>query len=233
MKILVLNGSPKVEKSTTMLLTSSFINGIETKEKCKVKIISTYNKNINYCKGDLSCWMRQDGHCIIQDDDMNGILDEMKASDIIIWSFPLHCHSFPTSMKAVIDRTIAFFKLNMVQTGSVVDHEKTMDLSSKRNVFIVGGGYPYYPDNFAPIKALINTYFKTSRVMGVCETALLDAPAPELEPLKTALFDKFRKAGEEYYETGSISDELIISIEQPMIPNEAYLGIINGMASGK
>ena len=232
MKILVLNGSPKA-KSTTMLLTSAFLDGINSKEANEVKTIATYEKNIKYCMGDLSCWMRQDGHCVIQDDDMNGILDEMKKADMIIWSFPLHCHSFPASMKAVIDRTIAFLKLNMVQTGSIVDHEKTMDLSSKRNVFIIGGGFPYYPDNFAPIKTLINTYFRTSSVMGVCETALLDASAPELEPLKTALFDKFRKAGEEYYETGSISDELIISIEQPMIPNEAYIGIINGMASGK
>ena len=228
MRILVLNGSPN-EKSSTMLLTQSFISGLGLLESDEIKTVDSYRKNIKYCMGDLSCWFRQDGKCIIQDDDMNEVLDDMRDSDIIIWSFPLHVHSIPASLKAILDRTIAFLKINMVQTGSCVEHEKTFDLSAKKNVFIIGGGYPGYPDNFEAVKKQLATYFKNPSVICVCETALLGVEVPELAPVKEALFGKLRAAGEEYAEKSTVSFELVESIESPMIPNEMYLGIINSL----
>ena len=96
MKILVLNGSPKKD-STTMLLTEAFLDGVNSFESNEIKKVLSYEKNIKYCMGDHSCWFRQDGHCII-DDDMNELLDNMVECDLIIWSFPLYCHGIPLGM---------------------------------------------------------------------------------------------------------------------------------------
>lgn len=229
MKILILNGSPK-EESTTMLLTRSFIEGLGNPADKEIKEVQSYRKNIKYCMGDLSCWFRQDNHCIIQDDDMAELLQDMVESDMIIWSFPLHCHSIPASLKAILDRTIAFLKINMVETESWVDHEKSFDLSAKKNVFIIGGGYPLYRDNFAAVRLQLQTYFKNPAILCVCETALLGVDAPEIIPLKENLFSQFRLAGQEYAADGVISDTRIRAIEQPMIPNDAYINIINHTA---
>lgn len=230
MKILVLNGSPKKE-STTMFLSNAFIDGLGKSEDNEIKIVSSYEKNIKYCMGDLSCWFRQDGHCVIQDDDMNELLDDMVASDIIVWSFPLHCHGIPASLKAVMDRTIAFFKINMAETASCVYHEKNFDLSAKKNVFIISGGYPFYPDNFTSVKMQLQTYLTNPLVFCVCEAALLGTTVPELEPLKENLFSQLTIAGKEYIANGFVSDEVINSIEKPMIPNKMYINIINSSAN--
>lgn len=230
MKILVFNGSPKKE-SSTMRLTDAFIKGLGDSNNNEVKIVSSYEKKIKYCMGDLSCWFRQDGHCIITDDDMNGLLDDMIASDIIIWSFPVHCHGIPASLKAIMDRTIAFLKINMIETATSVSHEKNFDLTKKKNVFIVSGGYPFYPDNFAPIKMQLRTYFQSSAIMCICESALLESTDPEIITLKEKLFSQLSSAGREYISKGFISNEMIDRIEKPMIPNATYINIINQLAN--
>ena len=70
MNILVLNGSPKAH-STTLDMTKAFLNGLCQTEPAHIQYISSYDKNVKYCQGDLSCWFRQDGQCIIQDDDLS------------------------------------------------------------------------------------------------------------------------------------------------------------------
>lgn len=227
MKILVMNGSPK-EQSDTMTLTNAFLQGINAEGTSEVKVISSYRKNIQFCTGCLSCWFRQDGHCVLEDD-MNAVLDDMAASDLIIWSFPLHYHGMPASLKAILDRTIAFLKINMKEADGKVDHEKTIDLSAKKHVVIVGGGYPYYPDNFSALKLHMKTVFGQPTVIGICETSLLNLPSPELQPLKSQLLDRFTEAGHEYSKTGNLSIETIKALERPMIPNEMYIGMINSM----
>lgn len=228
MKILVLNGSPK-EKSSTMLLTNAFLKGLNSKENNEINIVSTSKKNIKYCQGDLSCWLRQDGHCVIQDDDMNGLLDDMAASDMIIWSFPLYCHGVPASLKAVLDRTIAFLKINMEGSENCFGHKKTIDLSKKKNIFIVGGGYPYFPDNFASIKLQMQIYFKNPTMICVCQTALLDVEVPELEALRNNLYAQLNNAGMECVQNDQISKTVIDEIEKPLLPNDVYLDMINHM----
>lgn len=227
MKILVLNGSPKAQ-SDTMTLTNAFLQGLDPEGAHEVKVISSFQKNIQFCTGCLSCWFRQDGHCVL-DDDMNAVLDDMAASDLLIWSFPLHYHGMPASLKAILDRTIAFMKINMTEAGGKVDHEKIIDLSAKKHLVIAGGGYPYYPDNFAALKLHMKTAFGQPTVVGVCETALLNVPAPELQPLKARLLGLFTEAGREYGQNGGLSAETVQALEAPMIPNEMYLGIINSM----
>lgn len=229
MNILLLNGSPKAH-STTLDMTKAFLNGLCQTEPAHIQYISSYDKNVKYCQGDLSCWFRQDGQCIIQDDDMNDILAAMKKSDVIVWSFPLHCHGLPASLKAIWDRTIAFLKINMTQGETYVEHERTFDLTAKKHVVIVGGGYPYYPENFAAVKTLMQIYLKHPAMACICETALLDASAPEIEPLKKALFARLHEAGIEYGKTGQLSAETVRQLEAPLVSNEKYIAMINSLA---
>lgn len=68
MNVLVLNGSPKGENSTTMILTQHFIDGLNAFEKNNIEIIDLSQKNIEYCLGCLLCWKRSPYTCVIQDD---------------------------------------------------------------------------------------------------------------------------------------------------------------------
>ena len=98
MKILVLNGSPK-QKSDTFRMADAFLKGLNRSHENEVHIINVIEKNIAPCRGCFGCWQKQDGHCVIQDD-QNKILDLYRTSDLIIWSFPLYCYGMPSHLKA-------------------------------------------------------------------------------------------------------------------------------------
>ena len=63
------------------------------------------DEHIEYCTGCFSC-MRNGGTCV-HEDDMRGILEEILASDLLIWSFPLYCYGMPASLKALLDEICA------------------------------------------------------------------------------------------------------------------------------
>ena len=139
MNVLVLNGSPK-EKSDTMCLTRSFLEGMTAEKDCEVTIVDVIRKDIRPCRGCFVCWQNGDGKCI-QEDDQNEILDAYIKADVIIWSFPLYCYSMPSHLKAVLDRTIPLIKLRMKEIDGRVQHESLMDFSKKHTVVICGAGF--------------------------------------------------------------------------------------------
>lgn len=119
----------------------------------------------------------------------------------------------------------------MAETASCVYHEKSFDLSKKKNVFVIGGGYPFYSNNFTSVKMQLQVYFTNPLILCVCETALFDTTAPKLELLKKNLFSQLTTAGKEYIANNFVSDEVIHRIEKPMIPNKMYIDIINNLAN--
>ena len=84
MKILVLNGSPKKEKSDTMHITRAFLDGMSEVSENETEIIHAVDKHIEYCTGCFSC-MRNGGQCIY-DDDMRYILEKILKCDLLILS---------------------------------------------------------------------------------------------------------------------------------------------------
>ena len=223
MNILVLNGSPK-QKSDTMRLTKSFLEGIVSEKKCEIKIIDVIKKNIRPCIGCFGCWKNGDGKCV-QKDDQNEILDFYKQADVIIWSFPLYCYSMPSHLKAVLDRTIPLIQLRMKETDGRVQHESLIDFSKKRTVVICGAGFPDWEGNFEGLRYQIENSFGNLTKIFVPETPLLNVP--EAAPLAEPLLQKFLSAGKEYALSGSLSEKTVRALETPMMPKEEYLRNVN------
>lgn len=87
MKVLVLNGSPKGEKSNTLNITKAFLDGFSA--DTEVEYITVKKETIKPCMGCFSCWSRTPGECVIKDD-MQKIYEKINSADIIIESFPLY-----------------------------------------------------------------------------------------------------------------------------------------------
>jgi multimeric flavodoxin WrbA len=225
MKILVLNGSPK-KKSDTFRLTDAFLNGINHNNEHEITIIDVINKKISPCKGCFGCWQKLEGHCVIKDD-QNEILDLYRNSDIIIWSFPLYCYGMPSHLKAVLDRTIPLVKMKMVQLpDGTVRHEPLADFSKIHTVVISGCGFPNWEGNFDALKLMCKNCFGNLSMVCVPETPMLNVP--EAAIVADPLLDRFRKAGEEYEATLTLSVETINELERPMISAEDYIRNVNG-----
>ena len=225
MKILVLNGSPKREKSDTMQITCAFLEGMNEVSPQEVHTIHTVDKHIEYCTGCFAC-MRNGGECI-HNDDMSEILEEILKSDLLIFNFPLYCYGMPASLKALLDRTLPLSSMAMQKVGDRYEHVGQADFSHLRYVMICGCGFPNSKHNFEPAVAQFKLCFPNNHtIITIPESPMFNAPeAAEVTVPRLALI---KEAGRQYAESGIISEKLLDEIGTPMIPEAQYAEIVNG-----
>ena len=225
MKILVINGSPKKDKSDTMHITRAFVDGMNEVSQNEVHIIHSVEKHIEYCTGCFAC-MRNGGDCV-HHDDMRGILEEILDSDLLIWSYPLYCYGMPAPLKALLDRTLPLSSMAMRKVGERYEHVGQRDFTHLHYVMICGCGFPNSKHNFEPAVNQFKLCFPNNHAMiTVPESPMFNSPKAQAvtEP-RLALI---QKAGKEYAESGTISEDLLKEITSPMIPEEQYAQIVNG-----
>ena len=225
MKILVLNGSPKRDKSDVMHMTRAFLQGMQDAGEQEITTVHVVDKHIEYCTGCFAC-MRNGGTCI-HDDDMRGILEAILESDLLLLSFPLYCYGMPAPLKALIDRTLPLSSMAMQKVGDRYEHVGQADFAHLRYLMICGCGFPNSKHNFEPAVAQFRLLFPCGHtILTVPESPLFsESSAAVVTEPRLALL---RQAGRAYAETGAIPEALLHEIGSPMIPEEVYAAIVNG-----
>ena len=102
MKVLALNGSPRLVGNTSNALTS-LLDSLE-KEGFETDQIQVYEANLLPCNFCGSCELRGDGRCVMEEDQMNEYLDRMRAADIIILASPSYYGSCSGQLKIFLER---------------------------------------------------------------------------------------------------------------------------------
>ena len=120
MKILILNGSPKGERSDTLHITRAFLDGMRAAVPVEAELIHVTEKRIGCCRGCFTC-KRNGGTCVLRDD-MAGILEKMLASDVLLFSFPLYCYGMPAALKNLVDRMLPLSSMAMAQVNGRYVH---------------------------------------------------------------------------------------------------------------
>lgn len=225
MKIFVLNGSPKREKSDTMHMTRAFLDGMCEVSPQEIHTIHTIDKHIEYCSGCFNC-MQNGGNCI-HNDDMREILEEILKSDLLIFNFPLYCYGMPASLKALLDRTLPLSSMAMQKVGDRYEHVGQADFSHLKYLMICGCGFPNSKHNFESAMTQFKLCFPNNHtIITVPESPMFNASAAaEVTAPRLALI---KKAGHQYAKNGQICDELLDEIQTPMIPEAQYAEIVNG-----
>ena len=230
MKILVLNGSPKREKSDTMHITRAFLKGMSEAAKQEKHIIDVADKHIEFCSGCFAC-MHNGGTCR-HDDDMRDILQRILESDVLLLSFPLYCFGMPAMLKSLIERTLPLASMAMRKVGDRFEHVEQKDFSHLRYVIICGCGFPNGRQNFEPAVATFERMFPNRRtIITVPESPMFNAP--EAAVVTAPRLELVRQAGKQYAESGAIDGKLLEEIGSPMIPEEQYVKIVNGNCEQK
>ena len=224
MKILVLNGSPKKEKSDTLCITRAFLAGMREAGDQQVHMLHAIDLHIEYCTGCFAC-MHNGGTCI-HEDDMKAILEEILASDLLILSFPLYCYGMPAPLKAIIDRILPLSSMAMEKVGDRYEHVGQADFSRLRYLMICGCGFPNSRHNFEPAVAQFRLLFPQGHtILTVPESPMFNAP--EAAVVTVPRLELIRQAGRQYAEQGEIEEALLSEITSPMIPEEQYAAIVN------
>ncbi len=73
MKILLINGSPKGDRSNTLKLSKAFLEGIlEIHKDAEIRQLNLSGKKIAPCRGCFACWNKTPGKCVMTDDMQGG-----------------------------------------------------------------------------------------------------------------------------------------------------------------
>ncbi len=102
MKVLAFNGSPKAAGNTfhalKMVLEQLEQEGIAT------EMIHVGGKVIRSCTACNQCRAKRNEQCVLNDDEVNGWVQQMKQADGILLGSPVHYAGMAPTMKAFLDR---------------------------------------------------------------------------------------------------------------------------------
>ncbi len=102
-RILVLTGSPR-KGGNSDLLADAFIKGAEAVGH-KITKFESGHKNIKPCIACNACYSKE-GACAF-DDDFNELAPLLEQSDMIVLATPMYWFTFPTQLKAGLDKMYA------------------------------------------------------------------------------------------------------------------------------
>lgn len=209
MKILALQGSPRINGYTQMVL-AKFLEGAVSKG-AEYEIIRLAQKKIKPCLGCYSCWFKNPGTCIHQDD-MPEILEKLRAHDIWVWATPLYHFGMTSYAKLCLERTLPLVQPFLIEAEGVSSHPyRYPELQSKKIVLISVCGFPEI-DHFS---ALIENFRLLSRAGRWNLAGILLRPGSEtlifldkLGKKGEEVMEGFFRAGQEIIEKGKISKEI-------------------------
>lgn len=226
MKILVLNGSPKSEKSNTLKLAEAFLTGLNSSSANTWETIHIYQKDIGHCRGCFNCWTNTPGQCVLRDD-MEYLREKYLAADLIIWSFPLYYLGMPSKLKAFLDRLLPFYLpfIEVKEDGSC-NHPARYDLSGKKHVLISTCGFCSVKNNYEPLLSQFELLFGNQLSHICCPEGELFS-IPQLRARTSQYLAYVRQAGSEYGKQGSISPETRRKLSELLYPPEVFLEMAN------
>ena len=207
MKILVINGSPRGERSNTLRVTNAFVRGMARSADISVETVDISKMDIRPCLGCFCCWSKTPGRCVINDD-VRSVTLKILAADLVIYSFPLFYYSVASRLKALIERqlpTVAPFMTG--QSDYLVNggHPPRFEIKQKTILVSTCGFYPT-DKSYDAVRAQFDM---------ICGKRVADRRC-------NARLDLFELAGEEYGRTGTVAEETRAKLGDYIFPPDMY-----------
>lgn len=224
MNILVINGSPKGERSNTWQLAKAFLTGLrESGEVTEIRELAVGRLNIRPCLGCFSCWSKTPGQCCISDD-MEQVIQKLLWADITIWSFPLYYFSVPGPLKNMIDRQLPMVLPFMAEDGGETgggSHPARYDMEGKRTVVISTCGFHTAEGNYDGVYSLFDHICgKGNYTALVCGQGELFRVL-QVKQRTEEYLGYVRQAGREYI-SGGISAGTRAELSRPLFPRKVF-----------
>lgn len=220
MKLLVINGSPKGQRSNTFRLTSAFLDGVRDTQQVEVREFRVSNLHIKPCLGCFACWNKTPGQCCMSDD-MAQIIEAELWADMIVWSFPLYYFSVPGALKNLIDRQLPMSLPFMSSDNESGGHPSRYDMSGKRHVLISTCGFHTAKGNYDAVVSMFDHMCGKGNYTSIfCGQGELFR-VKELSAQTDAYLNTVRKAGSEFC-NGGITSSTRDKLETPLFPRAVF-----------
>ncbi len=101
MKILILNGSPRLNGNTSFA-SQTIADGISENTQYEVEIINVTRLKVGGCTACGAC-AKNGGDCVMQDDTKD-VIDKVYDADAVIFASPVYYFGISAQLKAVLDK---------------------------------------------------------------------------------------------------------------------------------
>lgn len=230
MNILVINGSPKGDRSNSLKLTAAFLDGIKDSldsgnsspsgVKTVIRRLDVQKLSIASCLGCFSCWNKTPGKCVIEDD-MNAVIKELLWADLTIWSFPLYYFGLPGKLKMLMDRQLPMALPFMTKDATSGGHPSRYDRSGKKTVLISTCGFYTAEGNYNAVRAQFDRLCGSGGYTAIfCGEGELFS-VPTLKERTDQYLYYVRTAGREYV-SGGISPGTREKLSELLYPRDVY-----------
>lgn len=140
MKILAFNASPRKNKGTTDKLLNHFLEAA-TEAGATTKKHYITDLDINGCMGCFNCWTKTPGTCIHRDD-MDWIIPEFGASDIIILATPIYNGNITHYLQQMTERLLPTALPWQIEDGETTSHPPRHQQKTPKTILIATAGFP-------------------------------------------------------------------------------------------
>jgi len=230
MKILVINGSLKGEKSHSMTVAKSFVKGLSNATEGEVDTVELKGLDIKHCTGCFCCWKVTPGQCAIHDD-MDMIREKILESDVIVLSFPLYFFGVSSKMTAMLHRLLPFklpYNGRLATEDNINILDFRYDFSDKRLVLVSSCAHASTDYVYESVKKQFDL------ICGIGKYTTVFCPQgevlelPQMKPIFNNYLKKVEAAGEEFGKEGSLSEETHKKVCAPLIPVRAVEKMMTG-----
>lgn len=224
-KIVIINGSPKKNRSMTMRVTEAFVEGLKQAHDCEVTLYNVSDLNIKPCLGCLSCWGRTEGECVIKDDDINIVKAKIEEADYVIESFPLYFFGMPGIMKVFTDRMLSMmntYKGQKAPLNGESFHGIRNPKPNRKFIVISSCAYTESDAIYESLEKQYDCICGRGKYLFLTSPQLLTLIHLNNEAKINKYLDKFTKAGTEYALNGELSEGTLTNLKKPPFSEGAY-----------
>jgi multimeric flavodoxin WrbA len=218
--VLAVSGSRRMEKSNTTAILNPFLEGMR-ESGASVDLQYLQNLNIKPCMGDFHCWREKPGECI-QSDDMDMLYPKLRRADILVIATPVYV-PLPSQMQNFLNRLVPLLKPDLVVREGRTRARFHEDVAIGQIVLVSTSGW-WELGNFGTVVRIAKEF---SEDAGVEFAGAVLRPhfslMKENGEKRREVLGASRKAGRQLVGNGSMSDDTLQKVSQPLISQTDWM----------
>jgi len=223
MKVIAINGSPRMEKGYTALILNSFTHGMMDAGS-EVELFYVRRLKVKPCTcGEMYCWYKKAGECCIKDD-MQLLYAKLREADILIFATPVYI-PLPGEMQNFINRLCPLIE-PFLETREGRTRARFRKQVKIRKIVLVSTGGWWEKANFETVVRIIEELAKGASVEFAGAVlrphAFLMKKKGKLTKNREAVLNMVKRAGHELVKEGGMNKETLEMISRPLISEEEF-----------
>jgi multimeric flavodoxin WrbA len=222
-RVVAVNGSPRMEKGSTEMILAPFLRGMSD-AGAQTETVYPSRLKIKPCDcNEMGCWFKHPGECN-HGDDMRGLYARLKEADVLVLATPVYV-PLPGDMQHFINRLSPLMDPVVVTRDGRTRARLRDGVATKRYVLVSTGGW-WEKENFGTVVRIVQELAENAGVEFA--GAVL---RPHVEVMKRngqlttegeSVLSAAKQAGRELVEKGAIKAATLEAISRPLILRETY-----------